>query len=381
MVSETDRREFPADMESKMGGKPEFLSFRCIKKRGKHADCTDCPLNPLRAGHKCEEFCQYMEKMQDFLLADRDELAAVQSRTDPASLLSMTLFRLESVHDRYNGVNSFQGFIRGIFRKLQLQHLRNYNVSPITLSRLRLEFEASKLQILAGDVLPDRKISYAFIPKENQNVAENASSILIVDSVKPAQWQAISEPHGLLILTHGTVKPRSEWIAKLRATGSVLLWLAENISGYELKNKINNLIRNYVDINVSLGASTNEQEVVEEDSEDGFRWEDFDSAQSNGEIARDFMVCVEKMLVDPDLKECAGVFLLYISVEKALEGDDTVDDQAFFKGGKLKKTMVYDEIARQTGKTADAVKRQYLRCLENDRVYQFLKKCMDGYGL
>lgn len=356
-----------------MATTPQFLGFKCLTDKGRHERCSICPLQSVEL---CAGLCQYLEKKQAIFLNDDDSQDSSFSYIDKASLLKETLVKLEKGYSHFKGIGSFPGYINGIYKNIKLRHLRRYQEQPVEMQVIMSIFNDPELIVLGGAVEKKQKIRYAFIPKHNKSVSESAASLLVVPSHQTDILDILSEKKNRIILVHGKSKPDTIWIAKVVENGCQVLWFpSDKKNGSVIKNEINNEIRTYVDISSGLGSEHEGDHGERVMDIHDYSWSEQQEAKENIGIED----CLEEMLLLDKQHSCANCVLLYLMTEKTLLNNPSKYPEAFLKKGEIRRDAIYQNMAGTMKKRAEAIQKQYRRCLENEPFSKYLKNCLEGY--
>ncbi|WP_319587874.1 hypothetical protein [uncultured Desulfobulbus sp.] len=390
---------------------PRFLKFNCTVSKG-HDRCRDCPLTP----NDCRQFCEYIQGIQDnfktkqakeIRRCDSDEKITQDYRgidgdtRDQLTPMKVALIAIEKIYKPDQQRHDFKAWIHSIVLKKELDISRTYDVRRIQLKEIMFRLEGCNV-LVNNDELMNRKFITAYIPTlhkvRSNKVSGKSPSIKVVDIRNEEMLNTISKIFNIVIIVVGCgidckingkdgfdnrLSYSNKLIENVKSVvfdvSGVLCWINNDISAADIVARINGMIRQYLNIQLSNGSGDVEKEEGEEREDVIHALPDPKRKQSiaNRELENDFEDCFEQMFTKDVLKKCAAIFYYALTIEQELFRDFNSND-FYHENGEIKQERIYEQLARLLGISRDAAKRRYLRCREEGDVYRYLGMCLGG---
>ncbi len=204
-----------------------FLSLNCPSCQEKHEKCSGCPVG---IAGQCHAFIQFVSNR--FTAEINNDSSGENSNTAEEHGVFMELFRTIENNFTYSGNGSFQGWLNSIYSKKKLKN--NYTEIKTAIRKVLGSLEGRSIEILAGDLLLDRKVKYAMVPnKENKQIRaswERDETLVAVSVNKTTLLKYLPLAPSLSLLVYGKANDKAEdylttaCSAMERNKGIILRW-------------------------------------------------------------------------------------------------------------------------------------------------------------
>ncbi len=347
--------------------KPEFLSFRCADKKGDAPDCKGCPVK--EAGY-CDDFVGFLSNYTKKILQSEQNGFGTNDVQDCNIIVDAfyeALIIVEKKLPDYPLNSSFPGWLYTIISNKELDRLRNYSVKAVSLEKIAEKLE--DCEILAGKDL-QKKMRYAFIPKDIHKVSSSAPSLIVLNGFDKEKIKVVASMPRMALLSVGAPKPGKDIIKMFEANEGGLLWYKSLTNIHELKRTVDAFCRKYDNVITFSELETANEGEHNYEIEDNTWQEKMDASCSEEAVKK----CLEKLQTISSLAKCAAFILTFIDIEKSLEKLTNYPNYSF-KSGTIKRKVIYEEMIKIQGKSMAAIKRQHLRCRK--RIGPAMKNCLE----